>query len=96
MSKKFLIRNEAAVKLQKTAPANGTLFATKADCIGWGADSVRLAAYANTHYPVDDDIVCAVMLPSLQIAIEVKSMGVPVENTDRTSGGPIIIEYVPN
>lgn len=62
MSKKFLIRNEAAAKLQKTAPANGTLFATKADCIGWGADSTRLAAYANTHYPEDDDIVLPIVL----------------------------------
>lgn len=96
MSKKFLQRKEAAAKLQKTAPANGTLFATKADCITWGADSARLAAYANTHYPVDDDIVRVAMLPSLQIAIEVESMDVPVGSTDRTSGGSVIIEYVAN
>lgn len=93
MSKKFLQRNEAAAKLGTTPPANGTLFASKADCITWGADPEKLAAYPNTHYPADDDIVPAAV-PGQQFWIEFDSLGVAL-NEEKVKGAKISVEYFP-
>lgn len=55
MSKEFLTRSEAALKLGKVI--SGKDFITALEATGLGANPIPLSSYPAGDFPVDDDII---------------------------------------